>query len=78
MERMTTTFFEMFVVLFLHRTGADICSKGADVIDNLGISFFKIPYRCLFVRSNVFLEGGVTDCEYERYRNLSWVPETAT
>ena len=23
-------------------------------------------------------EGGVTDCEYVRYRNLSWVPETAT
>ena len=23
-------------------------------------------------------EGGVTGCEYVRYRNLSWVPETAT
>ena len=27
---------------------------------------------------NIFLEGGVTGCEYVRYRNLSWVPETAT
>ena len=65
-------------LLFLRRAGADICSKGADVIDILDLSLFKVPYRCLFIRSNVFLEGGVTDCEYERYRNLSWVPETAT
>ena len=29
-------------------------------------------------RLKIFLEGGVTGCEYVRYRNLSWVPETAT
>ena len=41
----------MFVVLFLHRAGADICSKGAEVIDNLDLSFFKIP-SVKFVISN--------------------------
>ena len=30
------------------------------------------------LKKKIFLEGGVTDCEYVRYRNLSWVPETAT
>ena len=29
------------------------------------------------VKTLVVKSGGVTDCEYVRYRNLSWVPETA-
>ena len=47
----------------------------------------KVPPVCVIISKlakkvkgagKIFLEGGVTDCEYVRYRNLSWVPETAT